>query len=402
MVEEVSNTRERKLRLILTKEYPEAERVNITPLKRSREMQHDDDEEDDTFGFDESINEYKDWLRELIRDEDSRDLHDDFRNDTIETYTEWLREEGKLREISAYQAYINSRRPTAAQEESNDSSESPPSEWPSHARKKKKQTEGGKEVGRGTLKGLAAMAKRMKTQQKKLKVDFSPNLGGPCGDNRRTFVDEVVMFMRLNTPLIGVRFWKDVKPNVKSAIIEKVMKVSRRNSSNRQQVKVLHVMGSKPFSQCSWEKRDPETGVEPGQMELFKTTHSKQGEWSSEMSQSIYNAAARKLSLEESDDSGEQESRCTSVPTAKEDLVFQDAYKETTGTKSTKSHGKGYLSNPTKNQLLKERIKEQEREVQILKEQLAKAAADKEADKASLKAEIMEEMKAMMTQNMRQ
>ncbi|TVU02918.1 hypothetical protein EJB05_51558, partial [Eragrostis curvula] len=141
MVEEVSNTRERKLRLILTKEYPEAERVNITPLKRSREMQHDDDEEDDTFGFDESINEYKDWLRELIRDEDSRDLHDDFRNDTIETYTEWLREEGKLREISAYQAYINSRRPTAAQEESNDSSESPPSEWPSHARKKKKQTE---------------------------------------------------------------------------------------------------------------------------------------------------------------------------------------------------------------------------------------------------------------------
>ncbi|TVU08750.1 hypothetical protein EJB05_42162, partial [Eragrostis curvula] len=433
-------------------------------------MQHDDDEEDDTFGFDESINEYKDWLRELIRDEDSRDLHDDFRNDTIETYTEWLREEGKLREISAYQAYINSRRPTAAQEESNDSSESPPSEWPSHARKKKKQTEGGKEVGRGTLKGLAAMAKRMKTQQKKLKVDFSPNLGGPCGDNRRTFVDEVVMFMRLNTPLIGVRFWKDVKPNVKSAIIEKVMdawdiednpetrekilkiaherykgwratlsatyrayptyemrmknlpkdidivewhylnmyfgsrkfkKVSRRNSSNRQQVKVLHVMGSKPFSQCSWEKRDPETGVEPGQMELFKTTHSKQGEWSSEMSQSIYNAAARKLSLEESDDSGEQESRCTSVPTAKEDLVFQDAYKETTGTKSTKSHGKGYLSNPTKNQLLKERIKEQEREVQILKEQLAKAAADKEADKASLKAEIMEEMKAMMTQNMR-
>ncbi|TVU02203.1 hypothetical protein EJB05_52299 [Eragrostis curvula] len=137
-------------------------------------------------------------------------------------------------------------------------------------------------------------------------------------------------------------------------------------------------------------------------MELFKTTHSKQGQWSSEMSQSIYNAAARKLTLEESDDSGEQESRCTSVPTAKEDLAFQEAYKETTGTKSTKSHGHGYLSNTTKNQLLKERIKEQEREVQILKEQLAKAAADKEADKASLKAEIMEEIKAMMAQDMRQ
>ncbi|TVT97722.1 hypothetical protein EJB05_57017, partial [Eragrostis curvula] len=100
MVQEVSNTKERKLRLILSKEYePEGERVNITPLKRPREIQSDDDEEDDTIGFDESINEYKDWLRDLLRDEDSRDLHDDFRNDTIKTYTEWLRDEGKLREI---------------------------------------------------------------------------------------------------------------------------------------------------------------------------------------------------------------------------------------------------------------------------------------------------------------
>ncbi|TVU49818.1 hypothetical protein EJB05_01156, partial [Eragrostis curvula] len=118
------------------------------------------------------------------------------------------------------------------------------------------------------------------------------------------------------------------------------------------------------------------------------------------------NAAARKLTLEVSDESGEQESRCSAVPTAKEDIAFQEAYKETTGTKSTKSHGHGYLANPTKNQLLKERIKEQEREVRILKEQLAKAAADKEADKASLKTEmkalIMEEMKAMLAQNMRQ
>ncbi|TVU13729.1 hypothetical protein EJB05_37153, partial [Eragrostis curvula] len=171
MVQEVSNTKERKVRLLLSKEYqPEGQRVDITPLKRPRDIQPDDDEEDDTIGFDESINEYKDWLRDLTREEDSRDLHDDFRNDTIKTYTEWLREEGKLREIC------------------------------------------GKEVGRGTLKGLAAMAKRMKNQQKKLKVEFSQNLSGPCGENRHTFVDEVVML-----------YWKDVKLNVKSAIIEQVM-----------------------------------------------------------------------------------------------------------------------------------------------------------------------------------
>ncbi|TVU24746.1 hypothetical protein EJB05_27200 [Eragrostis curvula] len=132
------------------------------------------------------------------------------------------------------------------------------------------------------------------------------------------------MFMRLNTPLIGVRYWKDVKPNVKSAIIEQVM-------------------------------RDPETGAEPGQMNFLRllTRRKDNGQ----------NAAARKLTLEDSDESGEQESRCTSVLPAKEDLAFQEAYKETTRTKLTKSHGHGYLANPTKNQLLKERIKEQEREL---------------------------------------
>ncbi|TVT97871.1 hypothetical protein EJB05_56850 [Eragrostis curvula] len=83
MVQEVSNTKERKLRLILSKEYePEGERVNITPLKRRREIQSDDDEEDDTIGFDESINEYKDWLRDLLRDEDDTILTHETNNTT--------------------------------------------------------------------------------------------------------------------------------------------------------------------------------------------------------------------------------------------------------------------------------------------------------------------------------
>ena len=82
---------------------------------------------------------------------------------------------------------------------------------------------GSKKVGCGTLKGLAAMAKRMKARTQKLKIEFSTNLGGPCGDNRRTFVDEVVMFTRINTPLIGVKHWKDVSKDVKNTIVEFVM-----------------------------------------------------------------------------------------------------------------------------------------------------------------------------------
>lgn len=82
---------------------------------------------------------------------------------------------------------------------------------------------GGKKVGRGSLKGLAAQAKRAKARSQKLKIQFSASLGGPLGDNRRTFVDEVVMYTRLKAPLIGVRHWKEVSSDVKNAIAEDIM-----------------------------------------------------------------------------------------------------------------------------------------------------------------------------------
>ena len=81
--------------------------------------------------------------------------------------------------------------------------------------------DGGKKTGRGTMKGIAALAKRGMHQ--KLKIEFSAKRGGPCGENRRTFVDEVVMFTRKRAPLVGVRRWKDVKENVKTSIVHAVM-----------------------------------------------------------------------------------------------------------------------------------------------------------------------------------
>jgi hypothetical protein len=68
------------------------------------------------------------------------------------------------------------------------------------------------------LNGIAAVAKRGMHLSQKLKFHFSAKRGGPCGENRRTFVDEVVMFTRKRAPLIGVRWWKDVKENVKTSI----------------------------------------------------------------------------------------------------------------------------------------------------------------------------------------
>lgn len=83
--------------------------------------------------------------------------------------------------------------------------------------------DGGKKTGRGTLKGITAMAKRWSSLSQKLKIQFSAKRGGPCGENRRTFVDEMVMFTRKRAPLIGVRRWKDVKENVKNSIAHAVM-----------------------------------------------------------------------------------------------------------------------------------------------------------------------------------
>jgi len=81
--------------------------------------------------------------------------------------------------------------------------------------------DGGKKTGHGTLKGIAAVAKRGMHQ--KLKIEFFAKRGGPCGENRRTFVDKVVMFTRKKAPLIGVRRWKDVKENIKTSIAHAVM-----------------------------------------------------------------------------------------------------------------------------------------------------------------------------------
>ena len=115
------------------------------------------------------------------------------------------------------------------------------------------------------------------------------------------------------------------------------------------------------------------------------------------------NIAARKLSMTESNELGQEESRHV---TAKENLVFQEAYMETTGAKSTKSRGHGYRSNPNKTQMLQRRVLEQERELLRLKEQLAKQAADKEAEKeqfiSSIKESLMQEVKAMVAQNQKQ
>ena len=79
-----------------------------------------------------------------------------------------------------------------------------------------------KKRGCGTLKGLKAINKRARAGNQKLKIEFL-RLGGLVGENKRTFVDEIVVFSRKRAPLIRVRSWKNIDQHVKDIIASDVL-----------------------------------------------------------------------------------------------------------------------------------------------------------------------------------
>ncbi|KAK3129199.1 hypothetical protein QOZ80_6BG0473530 [Eleusine coracana subsp. coracana] len=108
-----------------------------------------------------------------------------------------------------------------------------------------------------------------------------------------------IMRYKMEAECVEFKHWKDVQQEVKNNIADTIMlawdiddndrtrniiwkiaqeryKGWRQNSTNCKQMKVVHVMGSKPFSQCSWEMRDKEIGAKPIDLELSKATRTKQ------------------------------------------------------------------------------------------------------------------------------
>lgn len=79
-----------------------------------------------------------------------------------------------------------------------------------------------KKRGRGPVRALTVIAKRIKAGKQQLDIQFSKH-GGPVGDNYRSFVDEVVMYTRKRAPIIGVKSWKNVREEVKNAIATDVL-----------------------------------------------------------------------------------------------------------------------------------------------------------------------------------
>ncbi|CAN6344582.1 unnamed protein product, partial [Urochloa humidicola] len=126
--------------------------------------------------------------------------------------------------------------------------------------------------------------------------------------------------------------------------------ISKSNSRSRGCRLTQHNAGSKAFAQLSYEKRDPETGEEPNDLDLWFMTHTRDGVWTNEPSREVHVKADSLISEKES--KAEADGR---IVTEKEkNQIFQEAYKQVTKCKSSsKLHGNGYMAvYPTRRQLL--------------------------------------------------
>ncbi|WVZ84270.1 hypothetical protein U9M48_031320 [Paspalum notatum var. saurae] len=341
------NESERKVRVIMAKESLKDLSVSITPIKRTREQQ-----QEDLPCAQEEIDAYKVWLSKLKEENPRTELKDEFRQQTIETYKEWLTLQGDLLGDD-----ITNDGGTSTENGENDSSQARKN-WPSHARRPNKagngQCTGGQKKGRGPLKGHSVAFKRIKSGCQKLPIQFSSRLGGPQGENYRSFVDEVVMFTRKRAPLIGVRSWKDISSDVKNAIVTdlknrwdfgntrdvdgKILGLARsryagwrstlsatyrayesdaeRAKNKPEDVDIVEwhylmkyfatekipakrtqlaeannrsSMGVAPSLSLNIAmRRNPETGEEPNDIELWMITHSKNGKWSNNAAHDVY------------------------------------------------------------------------------------------------------------------
>ena len=80
-----------------------------------------------------------------------------------------------------------------------------------------------KDKGRCVLKGLKASKKRHANGAGKLNIAFSDKLGGAVGMNYRSFKDDIVILMKKRLPIIGVRRWTDIHPDIHRLIVSDML-----------------------------------------------------------------------------------------------------------------------------------------------------------------------------------
>uniref|UniRef100_A0A8I6XY04 Uncharacterized protein n=1 Tax=Hordeum vulgare subsp. vulgare TaxID=112509 RepID=A0A8I6XY04_HORVV len=130
---------------------------------------------------------------------------------------------------------------------------------------------------------------------------------------------------------------------------------SQKNTDNRKKQKTKQRIGSKSYSQVSFEKRNPETGEEPDSITLWELTHTKNGIWSNTESQDVYDKACAEVKNKETKTQG---------PLSDEQRhnIFQTTYKGTLQCKSSQPRGYRYMAKPsTGSERIRIQIEEQAR-----------------------------------------
>jgi hypothetical protein len=82
-----------------------------------------------------------------------------------------------------------------------------------------------KKRGRGPVRALTVITKRIKVGKQQLDIQFSKH-GGTVGDKYRSFVDEVVMYTMKRAPIIRVKSWKNVREEGRNAIATDVLVIT--------------------------------------------------------------------------------------------------------------------------------------------------------------------------------
>uniref|UniRef100_A0A8I6WNZ3 Uncharacterized protein n=1 Tax=Hordeum vulgare subsp. vulgare TaxID=112509 RepID=A0A8I6WNZ3_HORVV len=120
----------------------------------------------------------------------------------------------------------------------------------------------------------------------------------------------------------------------------KIPATSQKNTDNCKKQKTKHGIGSKSYSQVSFEKRNPETGEEPDCITLWELTHTKNGIWSNTESQDVYDKACAEVKNKETETQG---------PLSDEQRhnIFHTTYKGTLQCKSSQPRGYGYMAKPS-------------------------------------------------------
>ncbi|XP_048556554.1 uncharacterized protein LOC125537302 isoform X2 [Triticum urartu] len=130
---------------------------------------------------------------------------------------------------------------------------------------------------------------------------------------------------------------------------------SQMNADNRKKQKTKHIMGSKSYSQVSFEKRNLETGEEPDCIALWELTHTNDGTWSNTDSQKVYDKALEEVKNKQAETEGPLSSE-------QKNNIFQTACKDTLECKSSQPRGYGYMAKTsTSSEKFRIQIEEQAR-----------------------------------------